>query len=276
MKYKIKELNEKLQEYIFKSYDSGKSLDDISNELSISKNTLLSLFYKNNREYNRDECTSFDVNGEKILTIADTHLGSEYENEAYIDLALDTGVKEGVSACLHLGDLVQGIISRNDKPIDYQLEMVDKCFPKISEFPIYLLLGNHEFIAIENYQYVKEYLESKFNVVGYKNAYFNWNGYMFAMSHQVRQLDDPVVSAEMAVMLMGHGHEARVKSETKLKAGPLCDQLMSCKAFSSFMINNINDNEFNTDVYEFVDNKAKLKSRDFFSKELGEYHKVRW
>ena len=276
MKYKLKELDEKIQEYIFKSYDQGKSLDDISIELNISKNTLLSLFYKKNKGYYRDECPSFDIKGEKILTIADTHLGSEYENEVYIDQALETGIKEGVSACLHLGDLIQGNIYRYDKPMDYQLKMVDKCFPKISEFPIYLLLGNHEFIAIENYPYVKDYLEEKFNVVGYKNAYFDWNGYMFAMSHQVKQLDDPVASEEMAVMLMGHGHEARVKSETKLKAGPLCDQLMSCKAFSSFMINNVNDNVFNTDVYGFVDNKAKLKTRDFFCKELGEYHKVRW
>ena len=277
MIYKLKELDSKMIEYIFKSYDQGMSLSDISTELKIAKNTLLSLYYKYNKYYYREECTSFSLNTDKVLTIADSHVGSIYENESYIYEAFNIAFKKNIKVCLHLGDMIQGVIGVDDRLIDYQLDKIDKWFPKDDEIGIYLVLGNHEWIAIEKYPYVLQFLESRFRVMGYKYVYFEWNGYLFAMEHHIKQFSDPMVSEEVAQIIMGHGHELKIKSETKLKAPPLCDQIMSDKrAFSGFMINEFSDQIFDSEVYSFENNKARVRYNNYATKEINDIYKLIW
>ena len=89
MIYKRRDISSELNNNIMQLYINGVSLDDIEKLTGVSKNTLL--YVLNPRKFNikREEIPTFKTEGEKILVIADTHIGSRWENLKYIDEAYD-------------------------------------------------------------------------------------------------------------------------------------------------------------------------------------------
>ena len=108
MIYKRRNIGTDLENYIIQLYSERKSLEEIQKLSNVSINTLMNLLGTNYSYFTRDDYTSFKTYGERILIIADTHVGSKYENLKYIDEAYNTGIDLGVSSCIHLGDIIQG------------------------------------------------------------------------------------------------------------------------------------------------------------------------
>lgn len=280
MIYKRRDISSELNNNIMQLYINGVSLNDIEKFTGVSKNTLL--YVLNPRKFNlkREEIPTFKTEGEKILVIADTHIGSHWENLNYIDEAYETGIKENVSSCIHLGDIIQGSFNKGlDKPISYQLKTLEKVYPEVEEFETYLLMGNHDYVVFEYDKDAKILLESKkgLHPLGYKRAYFNWNNYLFGMDHKIKQIEDDYVIRDAGLCFIGHGHELKIKSQDKLKAPTLSDNIINKEsgAYPAFLIAEMYDNEVFVDVYNFKNNKAKVRKRNYFRRKLLEVNKVK-
>ena len=280
MIYKRRDISSELNNNIMQLYINGVSLDDIEKLTGVSKNTLLYVLNPRKFDLKRKEIPTFKTEGEKILVIADTHIGSHWENLKYIDEAYETGIKENVSSCIHLGDIIQGSFNKGlDKPISYQLKTLEKVYPEVSEFETYLLMGNHDFVVFEYDKDAKILLESKkgLHPLGYKRAYFNWNNYLFGMDHKIKQIEDDYVIRDTGLSFIGHGHELKIKSQDKLKAPTLSDNIINKEsgAYPAFLIAEMYDNEVFVDVYNFKNNKAKVRKRNYFRRKLLEVNKVK-
>ena len=134
MIYKTNDLNDKLQEYILKAYKNNVPLREIENTVNMAHNTLISYLCKEGIYLGKEDYSSFEINAKKILIIADTHIGSRKENLSYIDMAYEKGINENVKACLHLGDLVQGVYDKNHDDLNYQIKTLDKVYPEVDYF----------------------------------------------------------------------------------------------------------------------------------------------
>lgn len=281
MIYKVSGLTEEERDFIYKSYKfDGKSIDELCSLTKISKNTLISLLNTYYREIvKRDELSSFKIDAKSILIVADTHIGSQFDNLKYIDEAYNTGIKVGVDACLHLGDIIQADINHSDKSIEYQLNTLRDFYPEPNEFITHLLLGNHDYRVFEKNEYAIRLLESKkqMNVLGYKRAYFDWCNYMFAMEHKVKQISEEMPYVDIALNFTGHGHELKLKSEARLKAPTLSDDIINKTngAYPAFMIANMEDDKVFIDIYNFKDNKAKIRKKNYYKRELINSYKVK-
>lgn len=279
MIYLKRNISTSLEDKMIKLYTAGYKLDDIEKITGISKSVLSFYFNTNESKISLDDLMSFRANGKSILVIADTHIGSEYENLKYIDLAYDMGVAKNVSSCLHLGDIIQGRFNQSDKTLEYQMEVLEKIYPEPTEFDTNLLMGNHDYAVFEYYPYYKEILENKkgLNPLGYKRVYFSWNDYLFAMDHKVKQISDTFIYDNCAVYFIGHGHELKIKAEDKLKAPTCSDDIMNKQSgsYPAFMIVNMDDNFISTDIYTFENNKAVLSKESYYEKILTKKNKVK-
>ena len=279
MIYLKRNISTSLEDKMIKLYTAGYKLDDIEKITGISKSVLSFYFNTNDSKISLDDLMSFRANGDSILVIADTHIGSEYENLKYIDLAYDMGVAKNVSSCLHLGDIIQGRFNQSDKSLEYQMEVLEKIYPEPTEFDTNLLMGNHDYAVFEYYPYYKEILENKkgLNPLGYKRVYFSWNDYLFAMDHKVKQISDTFIYDNCAVYFIGHGHELKIKAEDKLKAPTCSDDIMNKQSgsYPAFMIVNMDDNFISTDIYTFENNKAVLSKENYYEKILTKKNKVK-
>ncbi len=292
MIYRVSDLKKEVKEYICKSYYyNNMSIDELCSLIHASRNTIICVlneyykrYYKRELAYRevckREELPSFKTDAKSILIIADTHIGSRLENLKYIDEAYETGVKLGVDLCLHLGDIIQAEINHSDKPIEYQLDILENYYPEPSEFETDVLLGNHDYKIFETNSDAKKVLEAKkqMNVLGYKRAYFDWCNYMFAMEHKVKQLEDELPFDDVALNFTGHGHELKIKSEARLKTPTLSDDIINETngAYPAFLIANMGDEKVVIDVYNFKDNKAKVRKKNYYTRELIDSYKVAW
>lgn len=279
MKCKISRLNDELEELIIKYRKAGYSLDEISENLNVYKNTLITYFENNNIVIPREEYPSFSIYGNKALIISDTHIGSEYQNLEYIDEAYNVGLKIGVSSCLHAGDLFQGNLFHGDDSIKKQIETFDKFYPKINEFTTKVGLGNHDHWFFEQLKKRSEVLENRndIEIYGYRRLFFDWNNYMFALDHNNKYYKDFIRKESYAFCIAGHGHMLTIQNEgaTKLKAGALCDDIKQVGAYPGFLIARLEGNILIIDSYGFENGKAVLKEENFFIKEFNSHHKVR-
>ena len=279
MKFKVSNLDTMTRKAILNEYKTTHNLEEIEKKYDVARNTILAYLTRENIVYPKSDAASFKVDGDKLLIISDTHIGSKNQNQIYIDEAYNMGLKNGVSACIHLGDLIQGEYNRTDRTVKHQLKYLRDFYPFIREFNTYVLLGNHDYNVFENNIDAKKFLLmlQKFTILGYKKAYFKWNNYLYAMEHKVKQLNDEMYLEDCAADFIGHGHELKIKSESKLKTPTLSDDIINQTngAVPGFLVANMYGDTLSVDTYEFKDKKAILKKENYFERNLCDAYKVR-
>ena len=276
MKYTMSDISFEQIEFIKRSYQSGNSLINIAQEQDLTVSSILSLFQRMNWDIKREDCSSFNITGEKLLVLADTHLGSLKENPEYIDLAINEGIKEGVCAGIMLGDIIQGNMCFGDKDINTQLDEAYKYIGSVNNFPIYGIGGNHDMAAAREYDYVITELAKIVKYMGYKQCYFNWNDYMFAMYHAIKHFNDPLLLQRYAMMFMGHGHNPQILSSSRIKVPTQSDDIIHPEtgAKPGFMIVEMYDGIVYIDLYGYEEGRARVRKENYFVKELNDFHKV--
>ena len=280
MKFKVSNLDTKTRKGILNDFKATHNLGEIEKKYDVARNTILAYLTKENINYTKSDAASFSVSGDRLLIISDTHIGNKNQNQIYLDESYNMGLKKGVCGCIHLGDLIQGEYNRTDRTIKHQLKYLRDFYPFIREFETDVLLGNHDYSTFENSVDAKKFLLTleKFKILGYKKAYFEWNNYLFAMDHKVKQLNDEMYPFVVAADYIGHGHEAKIKSESNIKVPTDSDDIINKTngAQPGFFIANMYDDELlSVDLYEFEDKKAVLKKEKYFERKLINNFKVR-
>lgn len=186
-------------------------------ELSIEEYRDLQYFLiKNHGVYKKNyPITETSIHDDKLLFIADTHIGSEYENRDFIDGAYNYAVKNGIKTAIHLGDFVEGKCrqvywNRGKDELRNEIERAISYLP--NEVKTKLLFGNHD-LSVFNFKSYPElldlfFLSSKLDILGLGRIILNWNnipiGLKHEVSHKLAHIDDKFMKE--AVMVCGHSH----------------------------------------------------------------------
>lgn len=133
--------------------DDIKKIDDVDEELvrhflsraclygSYDEKTyeLLDNYYKNRLvKYNR------------VLVIADTHLGGIYEDYNLLYKTYDFSLKNNYKFIIHLGDIISGTVNyvfERSKDINYQIEDFLNRYPTSNDFMTCFISGNHDYFT---------------------------------------------------------------------------------------------------------------------------------
>lgn len=188
---RLDEIDVSLQKEIILKSKSGIRLDRLLEEYPLSRNELLGIL--NNEvplRYLKNYLSTQNFEGEKIIVISDTHLGSELDDIEYLSLVYDYAKYNNITIIIHGGDLFQS----NRRPVkklyrepDKQIEYVVNNYPKNKSINNYILFGNHDYhLLSKNDNYLK-ILESRGDItsLGFKRAYFTWNKYLMSISHDI-------------------------------------------------------------------------------------------
>ncbi len=168
----------------------------------------------------------------KILALTDTHIGSAYTDEAYIDAAIQEGMRQGCDIAVHAGDVTEGMSGRDGHV--YELSRIgykaqrDAAIEALSRWnmPWYMIAGNHDAwylakadagadivedicAAIPHANYLGLH-EGDIDISGVKVRL--WHGEdvgSYATSYRLQKLIESFSGGEKpAVLLCGHTHKA--------------------------------------------------------------------
>ena len=279
MIYQKKDLPGGLEDKIIELYINGLKPIEIQELTHVCIPTIMSVINTKYSRYTNNEMASFKTTGKSILIVADTHIGHKDENFRYIDGAYETGVKNGVSSCIHLGDLFEGTLLEEDQPIDTQVENFMDYYPEPTEYETYLTMGNHDYYLFDENKEALKTVEStkQFNILGYKRTYFDWNGLIFGCEHKIADkfYPDDFILEKVQHYFVGHGHELKQKSRLRLKVPTLSDNIINQfnGAYPAFLIASLENDHLYIDVYNFKDNKPKLRKKNYLKKEILKFEK---
>lgn len=159
------------------------------------------------------------ITGDKILFIADTHCGSEYDDERAIYTSFNEALRRNVKTAVHAGDLTEACPQDYDKPFEIvrnEFLKAISCLP--DEMVTKLLLGNHDYSAIRTYPKMIPYYFSypKLDILGMQSAILDWDGLTsIQVNHQVSQLGQITFNSDCLLQLNGHWHLYKVSIENR-------------------------------------------------------------
>lgn len=201
------------------------------------------------------------IRGKKILIMSDTHYGSKLNKILYTDEAFNFGIKNGIHTFLHGGDIIESeLVSRkgynNVRQANYFIER----FPYDNTIKTLAVLGNHDYLAINKDEIVKDILNSRddITILGFKKVFINWCGLIISLQHDVIpiKLDLPFRIDFMS--FKGHSHFYHIKKRRNGK----CEGV-----FLPSMCNN-KVNSYTLGIYSY--DKDRLLRPGFVTAEM--YH----
>ncbi len=98
------------------------------------------------------------------------------------------------------------------------------------------------------------------------------------MEHKIKQLDVFVPEYASLLTLVGHGHELKIKSNQRVKAPTLSDDIMAHAQgqVPGFLVLEREDKGVIVDSYCFDDNdKPKIKTKGFYKRNYRPEYKVK-
>ena len=189
---------------------------------SLDYYVLLSVLFSTFK-YNKDLQNVFcqaKLNDQKIIIISDTHYGSKLENRYYVDQIYNFAKKYSLSTILHGGDILEGNVksSKTDKyTVMQQANHFIKKYPFDNNINTYAILGNHDYSAISKDERVKTIISSRndINILGFKRAYFDWNGVVISLKHQIDDFKLFLPKFYEELCFKGHSHFYHTKDVKK-------------------------------------------------------------
>ena len=153
-------------------------------------NVLYSILYSTGK-YSKNICNSLcqvNIDDSKILIISDTHYGSRYENINYTYDLFNFAAANGIHIILHGGDIIESSVKqRKGYNIIKQVNYFINKYPFDDSINTYALLGNHDYLAINRNERIREILCSRndINMLGFKKSYLNWCGNIISLQHDI-------------------------------------------------------------------------------------------
>ena len=161
-----------------------------------------------------------NIDDSKILIISDTHYGSIYENFNYTYDVFNFASANGIHIILHGGDIIEANVKqRRECSIIKQADYFISRYPFDNNINTYAILGNHDYLAINKNQRIRDILNSRndINMLGFKKAYLKWCGYIISLQHDIEKfkLNLPI-NAEY-ISFKGHSHFYHISEKKKGK-----------------------------------------------------------
>ncbi len=162
----------------------------------------------------------------KVVFLADTHIGSREENIEYLEQFKDFILKEKISLLFHCGDICDGMVkNRKEQNCSRQIEYILKTYPVFENTSQYLLGGNHD----EKYKMFYEIdiltklsnLSSNIHSLGYSKAYFKVYDKFISLEHNCKM--DSFVDKSPSLRILGHSHRSKFK-KGKVYLPASCDE----------------------------------------------------
>ena len=156
------------------------------------------------------------IKEDKIIVISDTHYGSKLEDYNYINLVYNYAINNNIFKILHAGDFLQGTIRPNkSKNMEEQISVVLKNYPYDKYIQNYILLGNHDYIALRKDINLLNYFNERkdLEILGFKKVYINWQNNLISLSHNLKKYKETIPRVGTIVKFCGHRHELFIKEK---------------------------------------------------------------
>lgn len=128
------------------------------------------------------------IDDNKLLFISDTHYGSIYEDMRYTYDVFNFATANGIHIILHGGDIIEANVKqRKGFNIIRQADYFINKYPSDNSINTYALLGNHDYLAINRNEHVRDIMCSRddIKILGFKKAYFKWCGNKISLQHRI-------------------------------------------------------------------------------------------
>lgn len=226
---KIDDFSMSMRKKIAGEFFSGASVESLMIKNGLTRNEVLAIL--NDRKVDakriRYELSTCDLKGDKLIALADTHIGSIYQDDDMMNFIYDYAASIGVTDILHAGDLIQSTMRpRNPKLSNEYQQLVYTVdhYPERNGITTHICFGNHDYHTLEkNDDYIKV-LEARkdFDILGFKRAYFTWNKYLFNLRHEIAGYKLEIPNYDTQGIISGHRHEPFVHGHDKVMCACSC------------------------------------------------------
>lgn len=153
--------------------------------------------------WTKEKCNHF-----KFIILGDTHVGSKYESEKNINVAINFADKNKIHYILNLGDLIDGELgpAKSIGDVDKQIDRFIRVYPRDDSMINLVCLGNHDFHIHTATNLAKKINESRPDVVcmGYGTQEVKIKNDSIILRHPIATEKEPKGS----LILRGHSHIA--------------------------------------------------------------------
>ena len=193
---------------------------------------------------------------DKLLVMADTHLGSKFENMDYIYGTCEWGVKNSIKSFIHLGDAIQSTykpVSKMYNTFESQVYHLINDFPKMDGVTFYFLFGNHDFHTFSQKRELLQMVQERddFKILGFSRAYVYYQSLSILLSHYCPKYNFCVPNIKSFVVLKGHSHFLSIRDNTIF--APSNSDDMKNNGIPGFLVLDQDESFLNIYSKEFID-----------------------
>lgn len=248
-------------ELVIRLYEEGYSTREIATITKLTFQEVVVLLKRLVKDFNVDNYVDYDkIDDSRLLIVADTHIGSRFENIDYIREAYKYAEDHGIHIAIHCGDVIQSTVANVKR--DYiseeaQVKHVIEDYPYSVTMKTYVLLGNHDYLSFKKDAKYLELLKTRddFNIMGYRRIYLKWLGSRISIYHSVKKFLFHMPVLPTSLSLCGHSHMLSYNGkEDELSVPALCNDMIQNKgARPGFLIGTKNDESIDLNSFYFTD-----------------------
>lgn len=225
----IKEISNILNMSEKKLYFRIKQIINYGYQLKPSYNYNSDIYYKiMNEEYediNNEVSIKISNSNEEFrcIVISDTHIGNIDSDIDLLKKVYDYASKEGINIILNCGDLIEGVHSTSKKNINSledQMDFFVKKHPYDKNIRVFTILGNHDYHSLyyDGISILKVIKNLRYDIIpiGYGKGFVNIKKDYLMLEHELSIVENPEISRDTKISLVGHGHMMKTKLYDKL------------------------------------------------------------
>ena len=242
-------------------YKEGYSTKEIAEITKLTFQEVVVLLKRLVEDLKVDNYVDYDeIDDSRLLIVADTHIGSRYENMDYIREAYKYAEDHDIHTAIHCGDVIQSTVvnvKRDYISEEAQIKHVIEDYPYSDTMKTYVLLGNHDYISFKEDAKYLELLKIRndFNIMGYRRIYLKWLGTRISIYHSVKKFLFHMPVLPTSLKLRGHSHMLSYNDkEDELNVPALCnDMIQNKEAHPGFLIGTKNHESIELNSFYFTD-----------------------
>lgn len=159
----------------------------------------------------------------RCIVISDTHIGNKKSDINLIKRVYDYASKNDISIIFNCGDIIEGSYTTDRKSLNdvhSQVEYFVKNYPYDKNINNFIILGNHDYHSFyyDGLDISKKIHNSRYDIVpiGFGKGIVNVKQDSLLLEHSLSIVDNPKLTSDSKIALVGHGHMMKTKVYDKL------------------------------------------------------------